>query len=92
MMDISLGTTVRAQSLLLRYCREHGYSDYKFMSVETISTVDKNGVRHDLALNLYGDILDLESREVVAVADTSHDIRNTTELPKRWKPAGKEER
>ena len=84
MMDISLQTTVKVQSLLLKYCREHGYSDYKFTSIETVSAVDKDGVRHDLAMNLYGDILDLESREVVAEADTSHNITKTYEVPKRW--------
>ena len=78
-----------AQILLLRFCRYHGFTDVRFTGPDRLSAVDRIGHRRHLGINLYGDILDLGTREVIAAADTSHDITETYEFPAKWKQRDK---
>lgn len=74
-----------AQRLLLRFCRDNGYSVIRFTGPDQLSAIDHIDQRRHLGINLYGDILDLDTREVIAAADTSRDITNTYDIPGRWK-------
>lgn len=74
-----------AQMLLLRFCKDHGFTDIHITGYDKLSALDCIGHRRHFGINLYGDILDLDTREVIAVADTAHAITNTYELPRRWK-------
>lgn len=62
---MNMGKTVLAQRILVNFCREHGYSDMKFISVDCVSAVDQVGVVRRFGVNLFGEVIDIDSREVI---------------------------
>lgn len=62
---MNMGKTVLAQRILINYCREHGYTDMKFICVDCVSAVDQTGATRRFGVNLFGEVLDLDSREVI---------------------------
>ena len=62
---MNMGKTVLAQRILINYCREHGYTDMKFIGVDCVSAVDQVGTTRRLGVNLFGEVLDLDRRQAV---------------------------
>ena len=61
---MNMGKTVHAQRILINYCREHGYTDMKFIGVDCVSAVDQDGATRRFGVNHFGEVLDLGSRQV----------------------------
>lgn len=59
-----MGKVVLAQRILINYCREHGYTDMKFIGVDCVSAVDQTGATRRFGVNLFGEVLDMESQQV----------------------------
>lgn len=74
----------QAQKLLIRYCKERSFSDIRTTGAASIRATDSYGKPKELSINLYGDIIDLHKRKIIAVGNTSHDITKTYELPTAW--------
>jgi len=64
---MNMGKTVLAQRKLINFCREHGYTDMKFIGVDSVTAVDQTGATRRFGVNLFGEVIDLENREVIAV-------------------------
>ena len=62
---MNMGKTVLAQRILINFCREHGYTDMKFTGVDCMTAVNQDGVTRTLGVNLFGEVIDLGSREVI---------------------------
>ena len=62
---MNMGKTVLAQRILINYCKEHGYTDMKFITVDCLSAVDQTGAIRRFGVNLFGEVFDLDSREAV---------------------------
>lgn len=60
-----MGKIVLAQRNLINYCREHGYTDMKFIGVDCVSAMDQTGATRRFSVNLFGEILDLDTRKNV---------------------------
>lgn len=61
---MNMGKVVLAQRILINYCREHGYTDMKFIGVDCVSAVDQTGATRRFGVNLFGEVIDLESQQV----------------------------
>ena len=73
-----------AQKLLIRYCKERNFSNIYTTGAASVSATDPSGQMKELSINIYGDIIDLHARKVIAVGNTSHDITKIYELPTTW--------
>lgn len=62
---MNMGKIVLAQRILINYCREHGYTDMKFIGVDCVSAVDQTGTTRRFGVNLCDEVIDLDSREVI---------------------------
>ena len=62
---MNTGKTVLAQRTLINFCREHGYTDMKFIGVDCVSAVDSTGTASILGLNFNGEVIDMTSRETL---------------------------
>ena len=62
---MNMGNIVLAQRILINYCREHGYTDMKFIGVDCVSAVDQTGVTRRFGVNLFGEVIDLDNRGVI---------------------------
>jgi hypothetical protein len=62
---MNMGKTVLAQRILINFCREHSYTDMKFICVDRVSAVDKTGAVRRFGVSLFGEVLDLDTREVM---------------------------
>lgn len=62
---MNMGKTVLAQRILVNFCRENSYTDMKFIGVDYMTAVDQVGVTRTLGVNLFGEVIDLGSREVI---------------------------
>lgn len=56
---MNIGKTVLAQRTLINFCREHGYTDMKFIGVDCVSAKDSAGNIRTLGVNLNGEVLDI---------------------------------
>ena len=61
---MNMGKTVLAQRILINYCREHGYTDMKFIGVDCVSAIDQEGVERVLGVNFNGEVFDLANGQV----------------------------
>lgn len=59
---MNMGKTVLAQRILINYCRERGFTDMKFIGVDCVSAVDQTETTRRFGVNLFGEVLDLDSR------------------------------
>lgn len=80
------------QKLIIRYCRQRGYSDINAAGLFCVKAVDPSGSERILTANVYGDIMDAETGKMIAEGKTSHDIRKTYEFPHEWKDLAPDER
>ena len=62
---MNMGKTVLAQRILINFCRENGYADMKFIGVDCVSAVDFTGMIRTLGVNLHGEVIDLDTRELM---------------------------
>lgn len=62
---MNMGKTVLAQRKLINFCREHGYTDTKFIGVDCVSAVDRDGNVRTLGVNFNGEVLDIASGQVI---------------------------
>ncbi len=62
---MNMGKTVLAQRILINFCREHGYTDMKFIGVDCMSATDQTGITRRFGVNLFDEVIDLDSREVI---------------------------
>ena len=62
---MNMGKTVLAQRILINLCRENGYTDIKFIGVDCVSATDQIGATRRFGVNIYGRVLDLDTREEV---------------------------
>lgn len=86
----------RAQEDVLRYLgtQEHG-GQYSFIGKDTVKAIDRNGREMSYTCNLYGDIMDASTKEVIAISDLPHSLEELqiTARPQAWtKKGGSEQR
>ena len=62
---MNMGKTVLAQRTLINFCREHGYTDIKFVGVDCVYAVDQTGTTRRFGVNLFGEVIDLDNRDVI---------------------------
>lgn len=56
---MNMGKTVLAQRTLINFCREHGYTDMKFIGVDCISAIDQDGTIRMLTMSVAGEVIDV---------------------------------
>lgn len=53
---------------------------------DKVKLIDSEGERLTLTLNIYGDIMDAETKQIYAVSDLPHDLeRIGQQLPESWR-------
>ena len=62
---MNMGKTVLAQRTLIRFCREHGYTDMKFIGVDCVLAVDPNVKQQLLSVDLEGNVITLCDEEII---------------------------
>ena len=73
------------QGLLLRYCGQRGMTDVEITGRATATVFTKSGKEMHLTTNIYGDIMDDDTKKIIADGNVSHDIRRIYEFPTEWK-------
>ena len=61
---MNIGKRVLAQRTLISFCREHGYTDMKFIGVDCVAVVDQEGAARILGVNFNGEVVDITNRQV----------------------------
>ena len=56
---MNMGKTVLAQRTLISFCREHGYTDIKFIGVDCVSAVDQDGTTRMLMVSINDEVIDV---------------------------------
>jgi len=56
---MNMGKTVLAQRILINFCREHGYTNMKFIGVDRVSALDQSGNLRTLGVNFNGEVFDI---------------------------------
>ncbi len=56
---MNMGKTVLAQRTLISFCREHGYTDMKFIGVDCVSAVDQDGTTRMLTVSINDEVIDV---------------------------------
>lgn len=74
-----------AQKLLLRYCQQKEFRRTEITGPAKIRTVDQKGRVRDLTINPFGDIMDANTKKVIAEGNTDHDIKKTYDIPTEWR-------
>lgn len=72
------------QGLLLRYCGQRGMTDVEITGRATATAFTKSGKEMHLTTNIYGDIMDDDTKKIIADGNVSHDIRRIYEFPTEW--------
>ena len=87
MMDFDTFEYSQAQKSILKYIK----TQFKGVRVRPIGedrlqVTDSKGGKLNLSLNLYGDILDADTKQVIAKSDLPHsmDELKVHEMPKSW--------
>ena len=73
------------QELLLRYCGQRGMTDVEITGRATATAITRSGKELHLTVNIYGDIMDDDTKKIIADGNVSHDIRRIYEFPTEWK-------
>ncbi len=73
------------QELLLRYCGQRGMTDVEITGRATATAFTRSGKELHLTVNIYGDIMDDDTKKIIADGNVSHDIRRIYEFPTEWK-------
>lgn len=72
------------QGLLLRYCGQRGMTDVEITGRATATAFTQGGKEMHLTTNIYGDIMDDDTKKIIADGNVSHDIRRIYEFPTEW--------
>lgn len=75
-----------AQAFIRRYLSTQ-FKDVEYINKSNYAVVvkDRTGAQMIFTMNAYGDIIDSETKEIVAVSNCPHDIVTVGEcLPTRW--------
>lgn len=72
------------QGLLLRYGGQRGMTDVEITGRATATTITQSGKELHLTTNIYGDIMDDDTKKIIADGNVSHDIRRIYEFPTEW--------
>lgn len=62
---MNMGKTVLAQRKLINFCREHGYTDMKFIGVDCVSAVDPTGTAKIFGVGIAGEVIEMTNREML---------------------------
>ena len=73
------------QGLLLRYCGQRGMTDVEITGRATATAITQSGKEMHLTTKIYGDIMDDDTKKIIADGNVSHDIRRIYEFPTEWK-------
>lgn len=73
-----------AQSILLSYCRQHGMTGIEMIGSAKARATDRDGNELRLTINVYGDIMNADTKMIRADGNTAHDFRHIDEIPDRW--------
>lgn len=81
----------RAQELLMKYIHKNfveGSIQTEWVSGGTVKVTDKNGESMLLTMNLFGDIMDAETKKIYAEGNVPHNLdilmKNPYQLPTDW--------
>lgn len=78
----------RAQETIIKYIRQNfidGSIKINMVDLDKVRITDHNGDRLTLTLNLYCDILDVETGQLYAISNLPHDILSIgTKMPTAW--------
>lgn len=79
----------RAQEVIKKYIYMNFHRDSVMLfpvNQDKIKLIDKEGSSMTLTLNLYGDIMDADTRKIYAISDLPHDLeRIGRQLPQSWR-------
>lgn len=79
----------RAQELIKRYIYTNFHPDSVLLfpiDKDKVKLIDSEGESMTLTLNIYGDIMDAETKQIYAVSDLPHDLeRIGQQLPESWR-------
>lgn len=79
----------RAQELIRKYIYINFQQDSVllfFVDRDKVKLIDSEGESMMLTMNIFGDIMDAESKQIYAVSDLPHDLeRIGRQLPQSWK-------
>lgn len=62
---INMGKTVMAQRTLIKFCRENGYTNMKFIGVNCVSALERDGSVGALGVDIFGKVIDMTTKEVL---------------------------
>ena len=74
-----------AQRILLLYCNQMGYKDVTLTGAANARVITDDYHLLHLTINIYGDIMDDDTKKIIADGNVSHDIRRIYEFPTEWK-------
>lgn len=78
-----------AQKLIKKYIYINFHPDSVllfFVGRDKVKLIDSEGESMTLTLNIYGDIMDAETKQIYAVSDLPHDLeRIGQQLPESWR-------
>ncbi len=79
----------RAQEVIKKYIHINFHSDSVLLfpvDRDKVKLIDSEGESMVLTINIYGDIMDAESKQIYAVSDLPHELeRIDLQLPQSWK-------
>ena len=73
-----------AQGILLRYCHQRGMTGIELTGKGEGRATSREGEKLRLTINVYGDIMNADTKKIIADGNTSHDFRHIYELPDQW--------
>ena len=62
---MNIRKTVLAQRTLISFCREHGYTDMKFIGVDCVSALNRDGIVRTLGVDMFGEVIDMTAKEAI---------------------------
>lgn len=78
-----------AQKLIKKYIYINFHPDSVllfFVDRDKVKLIDSEGESMTLTLNIYGDIMDAETKQIYAVSDLPHDLERIGQrLPESWR-------
>lgn len=77
----------KAQSIILRYLKTQFEGvTYGYIGDDKVIVTDYTGKSMTFTMNVFCDIMDCKTREIIAVSDLPHDLTKIgTKLPHSWK-------
>lgn len=78
-----------AQKLIKKYIYINFHPDSVLLfpiDKDKVKLIDSEGASMTLTLNVFGDIMDAETRQIYAVSDLPHDLQSIgKQLPESWR-------